>query len=115
MIKLQLPWFDPILNPNKRVHWAPEAKAKRKARMDTAWLTRTAGGALLNCEQVHVSMTFVPPDRRARDLDNMAAATKAHRDGIADVIGIDDSRWSLSFRKVEPSPPGSVLVEISPR
>lgn len=36
---------------------------------------------------------FYPPDRRARDDDNMIASFKAGRDGIALALGIDDKRF----------------------
>lgn len=44
---------------------------------------------------IHVWLTFVPPDRRKRDDDNMIAAFKPGRDGMADALGVDDSRFRL--------------------
>jgi len=40
-----------------------------------------------------LAIEFLPPDRRKRDDDNMLAAFKAGRDGLADALGIDDNRF----------------------
>ena len=49
----------------------------------------------IEASALNVSLRFVSPDRRARDADNMVASVKAGLDGLADVLGVDDSRWSL--------------------
>ena len=36
---------------------------------------------------------FYPPDKRKRDDDGLLSSMKAARDGIADALGIDDSRF----------------------
>lgn len=53
----------------------------------------------MDADSVHVCITFIPPDRRPRDLDNMLASIKSGLDGIADVIGVDDSKWSITIQK----------------
>ena len=62
---------------------------------------------------MRVSLTFVPPDRRRRDLDNLLASMKSGLDGLADAMGIDDSHWKLA---IEMSPEtvkgGAVLVTV---
>lgn len=62
---------------------------------------------------MHIDIEFCPPDNRARDLDNMLAASKALLDGVADATGIDDSLWSLSIRRGEKRKGGAVIVVIS--
>lgn len=59
-----------------------------------------------------LSLTFCPPDRRKRDDDNLVAAFKAGRDGIAQAMGIDDHRLSLLVRMGDPVEHGAVLVEL---
>lgn len=59
-----------------------------------------------------LSLTFCPPDRRKRDDDNLVAAFKAGRDGIAQAMGIDDHRLSLLVKIGEPVEGGAVLVSI---
>lgn len=43
--------------------------------------------------RVHLWIDFYPPDKRHRDDDNMAAAFKSGRDGLADALKIDDKRF----------------------
>lgn len=110
-----LPWPSRRLHPNASgVHWAEKTKRAKRARHDSAWLAKEAGaGALVGSAGLDVSITFSPPDRRPRDLDGLLSNIKHHLDGIADVAGVDDSRWSLSLHRDEPKKPGSVKIEIA--
>jgi crossover junction endodeoxyribonuclease RusA len=56
-------------------------------------------------------VTFYPPDARRRDDDNMIGAFKAHRDGIADAMGVDDHRFKAQYKFADPCKPGRVEVE----
>jgi crossover junction endodeoxyribonuclease RusA len=40
---------------------------------------------------------FIPPDARRRDDDNCLSCFKAGRDGIAEALGVDDSRFVTTF------------------
>src|SRR3546814_1232582 len=42
---------------------------------------------------IRVVLTFYPPDRRQRDRDNLLSNCKASLDGIADSLGVNDSRF----------------------
>jgi crossover junction endodeoxyribonuclease RusA len=90
MIVLPFPPF--ALNPNKRQHWSVTAKAKKLYREACYILTKQSGAKVDWDGDVHAWIDFYPPDRRARDDDNMIAAFKAGRDGMADALGIDDKR-----------------------
>jgi len=59
-----------------------------------------------------MAYTFCPPDKRARDLDNVLAAMKAGNDGLVDAMGIDDSRWGLSVQWGEVVKGGEVRVTV---
>ena len=86
--------------PNLREHWAVRAKRadsqKRAARACCPPWTR---GPLLV-----VRMTRVAP--RALDSDNLAAALKSVRDGLATWLRVDDAsplvRWEYAQAKGEP-------------
>lgn len=121
-MKIELPWPAPELSPNARKHWRPLAALKKGAREYAYWVTHNAmpddfwdaftfSGPL---RPVNVTITFHPPDNRRRDLDNAIAAFKASQDGIADALGIDDSKWNVTYRRGEPIKDGKVLVEILP-
>jgi crossover junction endodeoxyribonuclease RusA len=46
---------------------------------------------------LRVTLRVYPPDKRRRDWDNIIASLKSGLDGIADALGIDDSRFRLSI------------------
>lgn len=66
----------------------------------------------MTADTLHLTLTFYAPTRRAFDLDNALARCKAGLDGLADVLGVDDSRWSLTIRKGD-TVGGFVRVEVS--
>ncbi|WP_420023906.1 hypothetical protein ACN9JG_06205 [Cereibacter azotoformans] len=112
-MRVELPWPPQELSPNKRVHRMVLAKRKREYRTDCAWLVRAACGKL-DAQRAELRLTFCPPDRRPRDTDNMIASMKAGIDGIADALGVDDSRFGMHFARGEPVKDGRVIVEVIP-
>jgi crossover junction endodeoxyribonuclease RusA len=112
MTSIMLPWPPKELSPNARQHWASLARAKRAYRAACAWQAKAQGvGSLPADARPLVALTFVPPDRRARDRDNMLASMKSGLDGLADVLGCDDSRWRLQI-DVAQEVGGFVRVEV---
>ena len=67
----------------------------------------------INADKLSVTVTFRPPNLRNRDDDNLIASLKSGRDGIADVIGVDDGKWDVSYVFGPPMKRGGVLVEIA--
>jgi len=112
---ITLPWPSPILSPNSRAHWRQKAKATATYRRDCTIIAQGAGARQLQWAGMAVSLRFCPPDRRARDLDNMLAAMKAGLDGLASATGVDDSLWTITIAKGEPLKGGAVEVSIAPR
>ncbi len=100
-IQLTLPWPPRGLSPNARVHWAVAAKLKAKYRDACVWTAVQQGARKCKCDRLHLALTFCPPSKRKYDLDNALASIKSGLDGLADVLGVDDSRWSLSISKGE--------------
>lgn len=94
MLELTLPWPNPALNPNARVSWPIKAKATKTAREYAYWVTKQAArNAEISADgPLLLKITFHPPTSRHRDDDNLIAMCKAYRDGIADGLGINDSR-----------------------
>ena len=115
MLEINLPWPPATLSPNARQHWAQLAKAKKAFRADCYLTAIEQGARPIKADRLHLHLTFVPPSRRKFDLDNLLARMKAGLDGLADVLGVDDSRWSISMeRSCAPVPPGFVLVTVTP-
>lgn len=100
-----LPWPPTGLSPNARLHWAKLAKLKRRYRATCAWQARIQGVRTIKADALHITVEFVPPTRRAFDLDNAMARMKSGFDGLADVLGVDDARWVWTMRK---APAGTV-------
>jgi len=109
-LQLLLPWPASELWPNSRSHWARLARLRRLQREDAQLRAYIAG--LLNMEytSLHAALTFHPPTRRRFDLDNALAAMKAALDGIADITGVDDSRWQIAIARGTVQKGGGVLV-----
>ena len=100
-MQITLPWPPTGLSPNARMHWAKLAKLKKSYRAACAYQAISQGAKRINADRLHLTITFVPPTRRAYDLDNALARMKSGLDGLADVIGVDDSKWSLTIKKAD--------------
>jgi crossover junction endodeoxyribonuclease RusA len=85
------------------------AKAYRR---DCAWLAHHAEPTVPDEGPIAVAITFRPPDKRARDLDNMLAAIKPHLDGVADALHVNDARFVLTIARGEPHKGGVVEVTL---
>lgn len=101
----------PKLSPNARGHWSKSAPAKKSYRHECATECRRQGVGKLS-GPIHATITFHPPDKRRRDLDNMLSSFKSGIDGIVDAIGVDDSEWTITISKGEPVKGGRVVVGI---
>jgi len=115
MIQFEVGWPPKELNPNSRKHWSAKSRAARRYRKECFAYAHNAltrsdvsrhGGLVL-------ALVFCPPDRRKRDDDNLVAAFKSGRDGIADALGIDDSQFVTQFEIGPAAVGGSVRVTIS--
>lgn len=107
-MSLVLPWPPKELSPNARVHWSVKARKAKAYRAAAYLLTKQAGIAAPEGRAV-LALEFVPPDRRARDDDNLVAAFKAGRDGIAEALGVDDKRFVTEFRMSDETTPGGCV------
>lgn len=93
---VELPWPPKALSPNARVHWSVRSKAAKAYRRQCHLLTLEAGIRGVDWEgDIHLWIDFFPPDRRNRDDDNLIAAFKSGRDGIADAMSVDDKRFRM--------------------
>lgn len=116
MITIDLPFPDARLNPNrsKGVHWAATSALRKKARADAYLLTLAAmGGRKWRDHGAALTITFIQPDRRQRDRDNLLASSKPALDGVADALGVNDAHFDpVTIRREYGSKPGSVRIEI---
>lgn len=112
MTTILLPWPSRDLSPNSRVHWSKKAKAAKAARM-YAFVRTLESKAMAGDGKVTLAVEFVKPSRRRMDLDNMLASIKPMIDGIAQALGVDDSRFRYLLDVAdEPIKGGVVRVTI---
>lgn len=91
-------------SPNAREHWAARSRRTRAHRTMVALFLKPSRSFLERvktvtaAEPLTVLLTRVRPARRqALDDDNLKGALKAVRDGVADVLGIDDGSDRIRF------------------
>src|SRR3546814_1280266 len=89
---VRLTWPDRASHPNSRGHWSKRAKANKAMRKAAYYLTLGANVKAPENGDIRVVLTFYPPDRRQGDRDNLLSNCKAYLDGIADALGVNDSR-----------------------
>ena len=111
-MQLTMPW--PVmreLSPNWRGHWSGKARAKKVLREAWYFEALAQGARKMTANRLTLHIEFVQPNRRSRDLDNLLASIKAGLDGLADVLGVDDSRWALHISKA-PGVGGYVRINV---
>lgn len=111
---ITLPWPPSSLSPNVRQHYMALARAKKSYRSACWFTAHSQGLRRMSAQKLHLSIEFVPPSRRAFDLDNCLARLKAGLDAIADITGVDDRHWSLSISRSE-TVGGMVRVTVEAR
>lgn len=110
--RITLPWPPKELSPNRRGHWAKSHKHRQQYKHDCHYFALFQGLLKINADRVKVNIIFHPPDRRKRDDDNMIGAFKAGRDAIAELIGVDDANWDVTYAFMPPEKPGKIELTI---
>jgi hypothetical protein len=118
VVHVTLPWPDRQLSPNARGHWSVLARARKRAKAQAMLQAYEVGLDALAVDlarsggtgTIAVELQFHPPDRRERDDDNLVASCKAMLDGIASVMGVNDSRFRIAHSRHDPYPGGMVKV-----
>ena len=90
-----------IADTKKHREWA--RRAALAAKIAVSW-----EGDIL------VRVRFIPADRRG-DRVNFPNRMKPYFDGIADALGVNDSRFVPAYDYAEPEKPGKVVVEVLQR
>ncbi len=113
MTKMLFPWPDSRLSPNKRIDRRALISVKQDIKSEAYFLTKQSDLCLLETD-LQLKLTFCPPDKRRRDLDNLYATFKTYQDGIFEELRMDDSlidRVILQRGSVVKN--GSVIVELT--
>ena len=97
---ITLEWFDKRLNPNMKTHWRKVHKLRSEQKLLAQLAALGAAcrhGPPEKKDRYPLKITFHPPCRRRRDVDNCIAAIKGALDGVAQAWGVDDKQ----FRPIE--------------
>ncbi len=96
-LRLELPLPPKELSPNAGKKWNVHMinRITQKAQSDTIALVREQIPRGRPLEQATVTVTFVVPDRRNYDKDNLIAASKPFLDGIVKAGVIVDDNWKV--------------------
>lgn len=112
MVNMVFPWPDSRLSPNKRFDRRALIAVKGEAKNEAYAITANTT-IVLDCDALQLTLTFYPPDRRKRDLDNLYATFKAYQDGMFLALGIDDCKIErVILQRGNPIPGGQVFVDI---
>jgi crossover junction endodeoxyribonuclease RusA len=95
---IRLPFPARELFPNRKngKHWTTTNAVKDAQKNAAYMLTKEAmqtAKAQWPEGNIPLSLVYLTPDKRKRDADNMLAASKALLDGMAQALGVDDSRF----------------------
>jgi crossover junction endodeoxyribonuclease RusA len=110
IIKLDFPAPELFPNRSKGTHWTKTSGLRKSARDDAYVLTKASGAFKDRPGYIPLYLLFLTPDKRHRDSDNMLAASKSALDGVAQALGIDDSRFKPVVVDWELGPKGGALI-----
>jgi len=113
----QLDYPDRKLSPNARGKWILKEEARKLAKVEGYTIARKAleSQTLESSTAYAVDITFYPPDRRNRDIDNVFSSIKNHLDGACQALGINDKLFkTFTLQFGEPVKNGRVDVTIRP-
>ena len=115
-MRIDLPFPPAKLNPNARHHWTALVKVKEKYGQDCFTLANAArkrAAWVPHKGDIPLTITYIVPDRRKRDRDNLLAASKRGLDSVAKALGVDDSQFEpILIRREFGKRPGAMIVEV---
>lgn len=114
-MKIRLAWPKSALSGNSRCHWSAKARATNAARREAWAAAAQAGWPRLSIKRPMLRFSYLPPDLRRRDAQNVPQMLKPSIDGIADALGVDDRNFLCVFpsRFGEVTSGGAIIIEIS--
>jgi crossover junction endodeoxyribonuclease RusA len=116
-LTIELSWPAKELSPNARVHHMALHRFKKAAKTEAHWATRIARPMAWGHDgPFGVHIIAYPPDNRARDADNLIASLKAHLDGIAGSLEVNDRLFEApTLQWAEPAKRARIEITLTPR
>ena len=104
-LTIPLPWTQPPLTANQRLHWAAKARLTREVRQTAMVLARHHKAP--RADRVIITLHWRPKVGRKRDTINLAPLHKALVDGLIDAgVAEDDTHEHVSTPEAVILPPG---------
>jgi crossover junction endodeoxyribonuclease RusA len=112
---IELSWPAKELSPNARVHHMVLHRFKKAAKIEAEWATKIVRPFTWGSDgPFDVHLRAYPPINRNRDADNLVASVKAHLDGIAKALGVNDSTFNApSVEWCDVTQRGKLVIRIS--
>lgn len=112
MTLIRCPYPPKPLWPNSRTHWGLKSRTAKSYRYACEILAKEQNvhKATWPDGEILIHLTFHPAGNP--DDDNLEAAFKPGRDGIADAMGVDDGRFKVTREIGHKVKGGCVLVQI---
>lgn len=110
---IELPFPPASLSGHAKGKWWNTSGIVAKHRAWAKNATLAAGLTVPEEGDIRVSATFYPPNRRG-DRINFPNRMKAYWDGIAEALGVNDSRFVPAYHFAEPSKRPCVIVTVQP-
>lgn len=110
-MQIVLPWFNKILNPNNKAHWAEKMLARKKQKSDAYYVAKNETPPI-PADKYYLTILFCPPDNKPRDLDNCLASIKNALDGVAMAWKVNDKqfRFNIDFGDVVKN--GMIIINV---
>ena len=121
-LKIVLPWPNPELSPNARIHWAKKKNLIYAARTEAFYETKNqieinvideAKDLLKNRNnKIEINYLFLKNKKgQQQDIDNLIASMKSSLDGIFDALESNDKRiHKMTGNKIFTSKNSKVIV-----
>ena len=112
---LFLPFPSPKLSPNKKQHPIVLHRLRKQYKTACLWELKAQGVRPLKAASASMLITFHPPNANRRDRDNCIGAFKSGQDALAIALGIDDSKFDVSYAPLATPilPNGQIRVDLN--
>lgn len=105
---ISLPFPPAKLSPNARCHWAAKARAFKAYKFQCYALLSQFRAQLRG--RCRFTVTFYPPAAHRYDMDGLISRFKAGQDALADITGVNDYHFVMTYSRGEVRKHGAVVL-----
>lgn len=113
-IELDFPPADLFPNRANGKHWGAVYKKKMDYKNVCGWATVSQiKEPLQNPKSIALTLTYMMPDGRHRDVDNLLAASKAGLDAMAQALKVNDKLFEpITIHRMYKCNPAKLVVDL---